>query len=135
MSIAAVYQGRPLSSILLFAIDDDFTLYFATHTDSFKSKALMENPLVSLSVWSQGEMLVQADGNAQVVKDAATCDQILVKLSNSAVGIENFWPPVLRIRDSSGYTVFQIKLHWLRVLDLHSDTITAKELPFTEIAV
>lgn len=61
MSVAINYQ-RPVSSILLFAVDDEMNFYFATHKNSIKARALEINPEISMSVWEYDKMLVQASG-------------------------------------------------------------------------
>ena len=129
MSAAVNGLNGPISTVLLFHIDDDFTLYFATHSDSFKAKALALDDRISYSVWEHRKMLVQADGIATPITDPKEINEILDKLV-SHVG--DFWPPVLRLK-GEGYVIYKIATKWLRALDLSQLTIVAPQPPFTEI--
>ena len=131
MSIAVELDGQPISSVLLFAVDDDLIIYFATRTDSFKSKALSKNQKISLSVWEHRKMLVQAKGFAEKITDSGESEIALDKIVNSAQNIENFWPPILSITGGE-YEIFRLKLDWIRVLDLSDLMIKEEEMPFSE---
>lgn len=131
MSLAINYE-TPISTILLFAVDGDFTFYFATHKDSFKSKAIELNNKVSLSVWQHDKMLVQASGTATLLEDQAESTDALNKIVNALDNIQDFWPPVLRFHGDD-YAVYKIDTNWLRVLDLTEKTIYAEDSPFFEI--
>lgn len=132
MNLAVSSNGRPMSSVLLFHVDDDFTFYFGTHDDSYKAVAIRNNPKVGFSVWEHNKMLVQADGIAEEILEPVMMNLVLNDIVSATNNIKNFWPPVLRIR-GNGYAVFSIKTTWMRALDLQSDAITEKELPFTMI--
>lgn len=132
MSVAINYQDKPISSVLLFHVDDDLNFYFVTHQSSYKAKALMTKPLISLSVWAHHKMLVQADGQAEIITDRETAAIALDKIMSAIDNIKGFWPPVLRT-GGKDYVVFKITTSWVRVLDLTNDTISAEEMPFTEI--
>ena len=133
MSASFVRDGnKPLSTILLFAIDDDFTLYFATLKTSYKAKALEENKNISISVWNQKEMLVQANGTVEQETDGERVEVIVDKLADSAVGLDDFWPPVLQIKGHD-YAVYKVKFDWLHALDLTSTNLVEKESLFTEV--
>ncbi len=130
MSVSVNSSQYPVSTILLFAVDNDFTLYFATHSDSFKAKALAENNKMSISVWEHHKMLVQGYGDVHKLEDADEIAATLDKLAVSVVRIGDFWPPVLRV-GGSGYSVYRLKLKHIRALDLVSENIKERELPFT----
>ncbi len=132
MNLAVSSDDKPISSVLLFHVDDDFTFYFGTHSDSYKALAIRKNPNVSLSIWGHKLMLVQVDGIAEEILEPVTVDLALNDIVAATNNIKNFWPPVLRIR-GNGYAVFSIKTTWMRALDLQSDAISEKELPFTMI--
>lgn len=133
MSAAFVRDGsKPLSTILLFAIDDDFTLYFATLKDSYKAKAIVENNNISIAVWEEKEMLVQANGLVEQELDADNAEKIVEKLANSAAGLDDFWPPVLQIKGHD-YAVYKVKLTWLHALDLTSKSLVENQSLFTEV--
>lgn len=132
MNLAVIGSGKPISSVLLFHVDDDLIFYFGTHSDSYKAEAIRKNPSVSLSVWEHKKMLVQADGIAEEIVEPVTMELVLDDIVKATNNIKNFWPPVLRIR-GNGYAIFSIKTTWMRVLDLQSDAILEKDLPFTII--
>jgi len=133
MAAAFVQEGnKPLSTILLFAIDDDFSLYFATLANSHKAQAIKENNQISLSVWQEKEILVQANGQVEQVADAVVAEEIVEKLASSAAGLDDFWPPVLQIKGHD-YAVFKVKLTWLHALDLTSKSLVENESLFTEV--
>lgn len=131
MSMAICAERGPIASVVVFAVDDDFTFYFATHRDSYKAKALLKDKRVGFSVWQLNKMLVQADGQVEEVGGDGAYE-VLQKITQSTQQIEDFWPPILRV-PGGGYIVFKIKPSWLRAMDLASNTITADTFPFTQI--
>lgn len=132
MNIACVNGDTPISSVLLFYIEDDFTVYFATHKDSYKSQALLSNSKVSMSIWEHNKMLIQADGEATEISDLDEALAVIDKLAESSIKGDEFWPPLLRIKGDS-YIVFAIKPIWMRALDLSRDTLTQDDSPFSTI--
>lgn len=135
MTLAASHENTPLATVLLFAVDDDLTFYFATRSHSHKAEAIRNNPKVSLAIWAHQKMLVQADGDASQVLDQSEADSALDKIVNATNNIQDFWPPVLRFDTKDDYAIFKIKPHWVRALSLESKTIRSGESPFTEIAL
>lgn len=134
MSVAVCENSKPLSSILLYYIDDDFNIHFATHTDSYKSKALKSNPKISLSIWEANQMLVQIDGDVEEIIDTELKLATIDNLAESAGKKDDFWPPLLRIKGEN-YVVFKIIPNWIRKLDLVQNTMTQIDSPFTEIDI
>ena len=128
MNIALVLDSKPISSVVVFWVDDDFTFYFATNSDSYKRKALVENQHISFSVWDKDKMLVQADGQAGLVP-MPQADEIINKIIQSMDNIKNFWPPVVSIGEGE-YIIYKIKVTWMKVLNLTNLKIREKELPF-----
>ena len=135
MTLAAVNDDRPLSTVLLFAVDDDFTFYFATKSETYKAKAILKNPKVSISVWEHKQMLIQVDGTAEQIEEEETINGVVEKLAKSTTNIEEFWPPILRVKGKGDYVVFKIKPSWIRAMDVSSDTMKEKEPSFTEINI
>lgn len=131
MSAAVVGERGPISTVLLFSVSDDFVFHFATHRDSFKAKALLSDGRISMAVWQHNMMLVQADGVATEVTEPEKAKQILDELAQAVEAVGDFWPPILRI-SGDGYILFEIRLKWLRALDLVNLSIVAGEPPFTE---
>lgn len=133
MNVATISENKPHSSVLLYAMDDDMTFYFVTHSDTHKAKNLLKNPHISLSVWKHGDMLVQADGVVSTIDDQEQKLGVIDRLADAASKGDDFWPPVLRL-GGDDYVVFTIKPYWMRALDLSQNTMRAKESPYTEIS-
>jgi nitroimidazol reductase NimA-like FMN-containing flavoprotein (pyridoxamine 5'-phosphate oxidase superfamily) len=129
---AAVNAGNyPVSTILLFSVDDDFTFYFAARGDSFKAKALKVDPRISIAVWEHDRMLVQACGDVEQVTQPKELDLALDKLASSVANVSDFWPPILRI-SGGDYYVYKVTMKWVRALDLKSKVIKEEDSSFTE---
>ena len=132
MQLATSYKDKPAVAVMLYAVDNNFNIYFATHKDSQKSQNLLKNPNASLSIWEHHSALIQASGVVSVVKDAKEQSKIMDRLADAATEDESFWPPVFRIKGDE-YIIFKISLSWARILDLEQDTIRQKDTPFTEL--
>jgi len=132
MSAAVSENDKPSATILLYHVDDEFNFYFATHTNTYKTRKLLNNPAISLCVWQHNQMLIQVDGTASEVSDPSQKLAIIDKLAESAAKGPDFWPPLLRI-GGEAYIVFKVTPHWLRKLDLKQDTMTQVDSPFEEI--
>lgn len=132
MNIATCFESKPMSSVLMFYVNDDFEFIVATHRNSFKSKALLANNKISFNVWEHKKMLVQADGFVEEVKDEDEVNKCLDNLTMSVSNMDDFWPPVLRITGDE-YIVFKINVTWLRVLSLSDVTINSKGDHFVQI--
>ncbi len=122
MSAATVTPEGPLSSILLFTVEDDFTFYFSTSKSSRKARALSSNPHISLSVWEFEKMLVQAQGIASPVVDVKEIDKIFDTLAGAVGRMKNFWPPVIHI-EGDGYIIYKISVTQMSVLPLSEMTM------------
>lgn len=132
MSLAACHGDKPLSTVLLYAVDDNFNFYFATRSETYKAKALAINPKVSLSVWEHKKMLIQVDGQAQQISNLERANQVMEMLADSTARIGDFWPPVVQQKQKGEYVVFKIKPFWLRALDLTNSSIKGDRDNFTE---
>lgn len=133
LSLATCHENQPHISVLLFVVDDDLTLFFATRENSQKAKILSQNPSVSLAVWSDQEMMVQIDGVTSLIAEPSSIDQILDRLAKTTASLENFWPPILNYNRHDPYAVFQIKPKLVRALNLGSQTIKSSAPLFTQI--
>ncbi len=132
MSASINAEPYPIATILLFAIDDDFTLYFATHIETAKSRALQAHPKFSYSIWEHHKMLVQASGEATRITEYEEVERTLEKLAMSAASIEDFWPPVLQL-DPDEYIIFKIKTTQMQVIPLEFDTISSDQMSIQKI--
>lgn len=133
MSLAACHGDKPISTILLFAVDDELNFYFSTRSETYKTKALEANPNVSMAIWEHKKMLIQVDGKAERIEDLEKVNEVIDMLAESVSRIGDFWPPVVRFKDKGEYTAFKISPYWLRSLDLTNESIRENEDPFTEI--
>lgn len=132
MSISVNHHPKPINSIVLFAVDDDFTFYFAAHAHSHKAKALTVNPDISMSIWEHKAMLVQVCGLTELIEKQEEVDMALEKISESVNKIPDFWPPVLQL-DPDNYSIFKVVPEWIRKLNLTDDSIRSSEDPFEQI--
>lgn len=131
MNIAAINDRKPLASVVLFYVDDDFNFYFITHVTSHKAKALKKNPKISFTVWKFDEMHVQADGDVTFL-EGNEADRIMKYVADSSNNIKDFWPPILQL-ESNRYSVIKIKCNWLRALDISEKNIKPLEEKFYKI--
>lgn len=132
MSLAVSDQNnQPQSHTMLFAIDDDFTMYFATSANSYKHKTMQYNNKVGISVWEDKKMLVQIQADVFELQgdEAVTA---VDKLADVATDMVDFWPPVLQIIKKD-YAVFKVVPKSIRALNVSKQTISNKEAMFTDI--
>lgn len=130
MSIAVNYK-TPISSIVLFAVDDNLNFFFATRRDTAKAKALSLSSEISMSIWEFDKSLVQGTGRALELSGQEASDA-LDMIVNATENVKEFWPPILQI-EGDDYVVYKIVPVWLRILDISKDTIHVKEQMFQEI--
>lgn len=131
MSIALTLDNKPVSSVVIFHIDDSMDFYWTARRDSFKAKAVLSNPIISLSVWEHGRMLVQAKGEVIEITDLKEIDGVIDKLAGVVASIDNFWPPILSI-EGGEYAIFKIRTNWIRALDLSDIKIKESDEIFSE---
>jgi uncharacterized pyridoxamine 5'-phosphate oxidase family protein len=129
-SVAVIRDGKPVSSVVLFTIDDDFTIYFVARKNSYKAVGLTQQNDISLSVWEHLKLHVQIYGIAYQM-DEVDFDQTLSKIVRASMVLKDFWPPVLQIPGDE-YIVYKIKPLWVRIFDLTDQTIH-KDAPFIEL--
>ncbi len=132
MAAAVNSEGAPISTILLFTIDDDFKICFASRKDTYKADAIKVDPRVSISVWKMGEMSIQATGRVKEVTEENKMESILDGLAESVGKLDDFWPPVLQMNESD-YIVYEMEVLWMRKLDLKKNEITDKGQIFEQV--
>ncbi|MBI2414518.1 pyridoxamine 5'-phosphate oxidase family protein [candidate division WWE3 bacterium] len=130
MNIATINKSNPLSSVVLFYVDNDLNFYFVTRENSYKAKSLLEDNKISFSVWNQNQMIVQADGVASVFVDKE--NKIINEIVESLKLLGEFWPPLLSFSESD-YILFKIKPNWLRALNIKDQKIATEKPSFTFI--
>lgn len=130
MSIAVNLNDRPISSVVAFVVDNDYSFYFVTKRNTFKDRALQKNPKLSLSVWEHNRMLVQAYGQVRELTGQDLNDSM--KAIKKSIGhFKNFWWPILGIKGGE-HVAYKIQVEWLRVMDL-SFSINEREERFYQI--
>lgn len=127
----ATSKAIPQVNVMLYAVNDDFSFFCATHRDSLKARNLLQNPIASLAIWAHDKMLVQVQANVIEVKGDEV-EKAIDMLGEAAAQDESFWPPVLRIEGGS-YIVFKLIPKKLSVLDLASKHLREEDSPFTQI--
>lgn len=132
MSVALIKDNKPLSSVLMFAVDDDFTFYCGTLKSSYKAQAIAQNNTISFSIWEHNQYLVQANGGITAIDDQEAAEIALDKIVDAAASLENFWPPVLQIKGHD-YILYKIVPEWLRVLDLTHKEAVSEDSLFTQL--
>jgi general stress protein 26 len=124
--------GEPHSSVLLYDIDDDFTIYTVTHQETYKVNQLLDNPVVAGSIYEIGNAYVQFHGVVKLVKSNAQILKIYTRLAAKATEVKKFWPPIFKF-PGQDYLVFSIKPTWLRYMPIKSKVITEKRPPMPDI--
>jgi general stress protein 26 len=132
MSAAMVGDNGPISTVLLFTIDDDLTIYFTCHENTYKAQALKQNPKMAFSIWENTKIYIQGTGVATQVMDKNIVVGISERLNQQANKLDNFWPPVLRVKNESQLIIFKLNVSWLRALDLSSIAVGSPETLYTE---
>lgn len=132
MSIALNGERGPISSPMLFVVDEDFCIYFATRKGSHKAEALLKDTRIGISVWKHEEMSIQYDGEAAPVTDMIVLEKKLDELAEAAAREGDFWPPVLRITETD-YIMYKVTPRWVRKLDLKNAAIHANNKMFVQI--
>jgi uncharacterized protein YhbP (UPF0306 family) len=133
LSLATCHNGRPWSTNLFYASDDDCRLYFVSSATTLHCKQIAVNPRVSVSISRQcadwkGIKGLQLDGVARVVSevDRETVVELylakfpdLKKLHQAS--------EIFRIFKESSF--YQISPEWIRLIDnskrfKHKDEMT-----------
>lgn len=116
-------DGKPESSVVGYAIADDFTIIMSTKPTTRKISNLHENPHASfVTGWTFSEMNIQIDGTAQIVSEG-----------DEYTSLEEFFfgqnPAALKFKSPD--TVF-IKFTpvWMRSLDPTSHPPKVEEKSF-----
>ncbi|MFH1047099.1 MAG: pyridoxamine 5'-phosphate oxidase family protein [Patescibacteria group bacterium] len=133
-SLATVSSdGVPHAATVVFAVDDDFNIYFVTRENTTKVKNIAANPIVSLSMGAKPPVYVQMRGRAERIDgDVALREKMLSEVARAGAGIEDIWPPIMHIGNSD-YILFRVVPEFIRGLDLRDQHIAADEPPFIQI--
>lgn len=106
---------HPDSSLMLYAIDDEFNFYFGTCKCFGKYKALTAYPYVSVAIMQEDIdplQVVDMKGTAEELSAEETQERLAWFISKN--------PAKYYVKDAADFTMFQIKPHGLRWLDATS---------------
>ncbi len=92
-------MANPQASVVYFSLDDDFSLLFATKTETQKYKNIMENKQVAFTVYEESsQTMVQVMGRAELVNDNETRQNIINNMfTNSADVSHREFPPAEKL--------------------------------------
>lgn len=111
-------EGEPQAATVYYAVDDDFTFYFVTTTNSKKYRNLEQNPRVAVVVGVGPEPItVQIGGKAELVEHygrSDTAERIYNKISLEE---SRYWP-IARLPDTGEFRVYKVVPEWLTFLNL-----------------
>jgi len=124
--------GKPHVATMLFAIDKDWNISFATHEHSLKFLLLSQNPLVSMCMHEIEKVYFQMSGRATRITDSRRIKKILDEISYKAASVEGFWPPALAI-SGKDYVFFQVKPDWIRAMDISNLPLRSDTPPYLNI--
>lgn len=124
-------NGIPHTSPVYYAIDDDFTLYFLTVSNTHKYKNLLENPHVSITIgFGPTHTSVQGVGTAEALEiDSPKQNSTILAIRDRLQGKGFVWP-VLKLThsDIDDVVVFKVTFTELYLLNLEQNN----ELSFKE---
>lgn len=108
----ATKDGKPESAVVGYAVKDDLTLYFSTHTNTRKYKNIVENPKASfVTGWTFNTSNIQIDGTARIISEE----------HSEYKAIEEFFftqnPEAAKFK-SPGIIFIELTPTWAHLLDL-----------------
>jgi len=125
-------DGVPHAATVVYAVDDDFNIYFVTRENTSKVKNLEHNPVISLSIGATPPLYVQMRGKAERMSEGPEREERLTAVAEAGAGLEDVWPPILHI-GSEDYVLFKVVPDLIHALDLRDQNIAAEHPPFIEI--
>ncbi len=117
-------EGAPTTSLMLYAVDDSFTVYFGTRKSFSKYKELLERPTVSLSVIHEKIdplKVVEIRGKAVEIPAEKTADALAFFESKN--------PSKQYVRGADDFVMFSIAPHFIRWLDATSGDLEMHVVP------
>ncbi|NCS96893.1 pyridoxamine 5'-phosphate oxidase family protein [bacterium] len=133
MAIATVSpENKPQVATMLYVIDQDFNIYFATHSSARKATNIAQNNAVALVIWEHNNLSIQIEGVADAVTNPQELQTTLQKLADAASGVPNFYPPVLRM-PGQDYALFKVATQTCRYIDLKDENMKGYSAVVNEI--
>jgi uncharacterized pyridoxamine 5'-phosphate oxidase family protein len=125
-------DGTPSIAPIFFILDDDFSLYFVTKTDTQKFKNISACPDVAFCITEDKEMrTLQGRGTAHTLLDNAEVGSALARLIGAGERFGPWLPPIAKI-EAGQYAMVKITPSWLRFADFSAEHDGTKEY-FEEI--
>ncbi|MFC1653484.1 pyridoxamine 5'-phosphate oxidase family protein [Patescibacteria group bacterium] len=126
MSVAVTDEDKPVSSVVLFMLDNDLCFYFLTKRITRKAIALGKNPKISISLWRKNELLINAFGEAREIPNITENSDYFDKFRKLSQEYGNdYWP--LEGVDGSEYVLYKMMTQWMKVVDLSSSGVGMEE--------
>lgn len=117
-------DGKPYTSLMLYVVDDNFTIYFGTRKIFKKYAQLREQPAIALSVIEETVdplRAVDLTGTA-IALSQEECVQCLGFFKDHN-------PSVYYVESAEDYVMFRIMPERVRWLDATSGALTITEVP------
>ncbi len=116
-------RATPHTSFMLYAVDDDFNVYFGTRTSFKKYEQIRQNPSVSMSVIEEGIdplRVVDVRGKAEIIpKDEQTKWFDFLKTKN---------PSKYYVEDNDDFVMLRVRPSLVRMLDARSGELTMQSV-------
>ncbi len=117
-------SGLPATSLLLYAIDDDFNVYFGTRRAFSKYGDIIAHPVVSLSV------IEEAVDPLKVVDIRGTVNEVPGKeLDSVHAFFKTKNPAKYYVEGAEDFTMFKLTPTFMRWLDASSGELTMVDVP------
>lgn len=114
---------HPNSSLLLYAVDDDFTFYFGTRKAFGKYKALVADPHVAIAV------VQESIDPLQVVDVQGIAEEIPSEETHATLALfESRNPSKYYVKDAEDFVMFRVKPSGVRWLDATSGELHIYDL-------
>lgn len=116
-------EGRPKASMLLYAADDDFTIYFGTRKAFPKYAAILQNPAVSFVASDEGRdplCCVEIQGEAHPLSETEQKEKLA--LLESKNGSQYF------VKGADDFVMFALRPTSIKWLDGRSGELAVEEI-------
>jgi general stress protein 26 len=110
-------ENTPEAATIHYVVDDDFTFYFRTETNSRKAQNFMANNHVALVVGTEDiPVTVQIEGIVQQIDNG---EEFMTKYQQlQSAAHSGSYPPILEgLKDRPGATFYKIIPTWVRWTD------------------
>jgi uncharacterized pyridoxamine 5'-phosphate oxidase family protein len=122
-------DGVPEAATVHYVIDNNFTLYFYTKSNSRKAKNLQNNTQVAIVGTENIPMTVQLDGVASMMYENEETATIIDRLAK--VSSKGYFPPPINSLAGDAISVYKIEPKYLQWLDAR--TLDGKEISPVQI--